>query len=107
MMAYKAGVKIATGSDFFGPPMRAHGENAAEPITMVKYGMTPMDAIVAATKNAAECIGIEKSVGTVKKGKLADIIAVKGNPLIDINALKNVEFVMKEGVIYKKPQSAM
>jgi len=107
MMAYKAGVKIATGSDFFGPPMRAHGENAAEPITMVKYGMTPMDAIVAATKNAAECIGIEKSVGTVEKGKLADIIAVKGNPLIDINALKNVEFVMKEGVIYKKPQSAM
>jgi imidazolonepropionase-like amidohydrolase len=106
MMAYKAGVKIATGSDFFGPPMRAHGENAAEPITMVKYGMTPMDAIVASTKNAAECIGIEKSVGTVEKGKLADIIGVEGNPLVDINALKNVGFVMKEGAIYKKPQSA-
>jgi imidazolonepropionase-like amidohydrolase len=107
MMAYKAGVKIAAGTDFFGPPMRAHGENAAEPITMVKYGMKPMDAILAATKNAAECIGIEKSVGTVEKGKLADIIAVEGNPLFDIGVLKNVEFVMKEGVIYKKPQSAM
>ncbi|MGB9778272.1 MAG: amidohydrolase family protein [Candidatus Bathyarchaeales archaeon] len=105
MMAYKAGVKIAAGTDFFGPPMRAHGDNAAEPITMVKYGMTPMDAIVAATKNAAECIGIEKSVGTVEKGKLADIIAVQGNPLTDIEVLKKVEFVMKEGVIYKKPQS--
>ncbi|PMB76171.1 MAG: amidohydrolase family protein [Candidatus Bathyarchaeota archaeon] len=105
MMAYKAGVKIAAGTDFFGPPMRAHGDNAAEPITMVKYGMTPMDAIVAATKNAAECIGIEKSVGTVEKGKLADIIALQGNPLTDIEVLKKVEFVMKEGVIYKKPQS--
>ncbi|MDH7477805.1 MAG: amidohydrolase family protein [Candidatus Bathyarchaeota archaeon] len=105
MMAYKAEVKIAAGTDFFGPPMRAHGDNAAEPITMVKYGMAPMDAIVAATKNAAECIGIEKSVGTVEKGKLADIIAVQGNPLTDIEVLKKVEFVMKEGVIYKKPQS--
>jgi imidazolonepropionase-like amidohydrolase len=74
---------------------------------MVKYGMKPMDAILAATKNAAECIGIEKSVGTVEKGKLADIIAIEGNPLFDIGVLNNVEFVMKEGVIYKKPQSAM
>jgi len=100
MMAYKAGVKIAAGTDYFGPPMRAHGDNADEAITMVKYGMKPMDAILAATRNAAECIGVENIVGTVEAGKLADIIGVEGNPLEDITVLKKVEFVMKEGKIH-------
>lgn len=105
MMAYKEGVKIATGSDYFGPPMRAHGDNADEVITMVKYGMKPMDAILAATKVAAECVGIEKDLGTLEKGKIADIIGIRGNPLQDITAVKNVEFVMKEGKIYKIRQN--
>lgn len=101
MMAYKAGVKIAAGTDYFGPPLRAHGDNADEAITMVKYGMKPMDAILATTRNAAECIGVQSTVGTVERGKLADIIGVQGNPLEDITALKKVEFVMKEGKIYR------
>lgn len=107
MMAYKAGVKIAAGTDYFGPPLRAHGDNADEAITMVKYGMKPMDAILAATKNAAECIGIGGIVGTVERGKLADIIGVQGNPLEDITVLKKVEFVMKEGTIYINRQTAI
>ncbi|KPV63662.1 MAG: N-ethylammeline chlorohydrolase [Candidatus Bathyarchaeota archaeon BA1] len=59
----------------------AHGDNTDEPITMVKYGMKTMDAIVAATKTGAECIGIQDKVGTIEKGKIADIIGVDGNPL--------------------------
>ncbi len=100
MMAYQAGVKIATGPDYFGAPMRAHGDNADEPITMVKYGMKTMDAIVAATKTGAECIGIQDKVGAIEKGKIADIIGVDGNPLTDITALKRIAFVMKEGSTY-------
>lgn len=97
MKAYKAGVKIATGPDYFGAPLRAHGDNADELITMVKYGMKPMDVLVAATKNGAECIGIEENVGTLTKGKVANIIAVDGNPLEDIQAVKRVAYVMKDG----------
>jgi imidazolonepropionase-like amidohydrolase len=107
MMAYKAGVKIAAGTDYFGPPLRAHGDNADEAITMVKYGMKPMDAILAATRNAAECIGVQNTVGTVERGKLADIIGVQGNPLEDITVLKKVDFVMKEGRIYVNRQTAI
>lgn len=104
MMAYKAGVKIAAGTDYFGPPLRAHGDNADEAITMVKYGMKPLDAILAATRNAAECIGVQGTVGTVERGKLADIIGVQGNPLEDITVLRKVEFVMKEGKTYVSRQ---
>jgi len=100
IMAYRAGVKIATGPDYFGAPMREHGENAEEPITMVKYGMKPMDAIVSGTKIGAECIGIQDKLGTIEKGKIADIIGVHGNPLTDITALKRIKFVMKDGAIY-------
>ncbi len=100
MMAYKVGVKIATGTDYFGAPMRAHGDNADEPITMVKYGIKPMDALVFATKNGAECLGIQDTVGTLEKGKMADLIGVEGNPLSDITALKRVKFVMKEGIVH-------
>jgi imidazolonepropionase-like amidohydrolase len=95
--AYKAGVKIATGPDYFGAPLRAHGDNAEELIVMVQYGMKPMDVLVAATKNGAECIGIEKNVGTLTPGMTADIIALDGNPLEDIQAVKRVSYVMKQG----------
>jgi len=97
MMAYKAGVKMATGTDYFGAPMREHGDNADELITMVKVGMKPMDVLVAATKGGAECIGIENTVGTLTPGKIADIIALDGDPLKDIQATKRVTYVMKEG----------
>ena len=102
LMAYKAGVKIASGPDYFGASMRAHGENADEPISMVKYGMKPMDAIVAATKTGAECIGVQNKLGTIEKGKIADIIGVDGNPITDITVLKRVTFVMKDGCLYSK-----
>jgi imidazolonepropionase-like amidohydrolase len=100
--AYKAGVKIATGSDYFGPPMRALKDNADEPVTLVKYGMRAMDAIVAATRTAAECIGAEHDMGTLEKGKTADIVGIKGNPLDDITLLKSgVSFVMKDGNVFR------
>ena len=97
MKAYKAGVKIATGPDYFGAPLRAHGDNADDLIAMVKYGMKPMDVLVAATRNGADCIGIEDKVGTLAPGKIADIIALDGNPLENIEAVKRVAYVMKEG----------
>ena len=100
MKAYEAGVKIATGSDYFGAPLRKHGDNADELVAMVKYGMKPMDVLVAATKNGAECIGIEEEVGTITLGKTADIIALNGNPLDTIESVKKVSFVMKEGATF-------
>lgn len=100
MKAYEAGVTIATGPDYFGAPLRRHGDNADELIAMVKYGMKPMDVLVAATKNGAECIGIEEEIGTLTRGKKADIIALDGNPLDNIESVKSVSFVMKEGSIF-------
>jgi len=102
MMAYKAGIKIATGPDYFGAPLREHGENADELLAMVKYGMKPMDVIVAATKNGAECIGIQDKVGTLTEGKIADIIALQGDPLQEIEAVKRVCFVMKGGSVFTR-----
>ncbi|AST90346.1 MULTISPECIES: metal-dependent hydrolase family protein [Sutcliffiella] len=99
--AYKAGVKIAMGTDAGVMP---HGINLRELGLMVDYGMTPMDAIVASTKTAAECLGWEDKVGTLQEGKLADIIVVKGNPLDDIYSLantENIQVVMKDGQIEK------
>ena len=100
-LAYKAGVKIAMGTDAGVMP---HGINLRELGLMVDYGMTPMDAIVASTKTAAECLGWEDKVGTLQEGKLADIIVVKGNPLEDIYSLanmENIQVVMKDGKIEK------
>ncbi len=102
MMAYKAGVKIATGPDYFGAALREHGDNADELLAMVKYGMKPMDVIVAATKNGAECIGIQDKVGTLAEGKTADIIALQGDPLQEIEAVKRVCFIMKGGSVFYK-----
>jgi imidazolonepropionase-like amidohydrolase len=98
---YKAGVKIAMGTDMgFEPDM---GSNAAELEIYVKLGMKPMDAIMTTTRNAAQALKQEKDLGTIEAGKLADVIAVDGDPLKNIRCLqdkKNIKIVMKEGRIY-------
>ena len=96
--AYTAGVKIAFGTDEGIAP---HGQNAREFALMVKAGMTPMDAILAATGNAADLIGAKQDIGSVQTGRFADIVAVAGNPLTDITELERVQFVMKGGEVYK------
>ncbi|MEM0053609.1 MAG: amidohydrolase family protein [Nitrososphaeria archaeon] len=97
------GVKIATGTDFIGSPMLKFGANAMELQLLVeKCDFTPMDAIVAATKNGADACGILDKTGTLEVGKYADMIAVKGNPLEDVKLLQkkeNIKFVMKGGVM--------
>jgi len=95
--AYKAGVKIAFGTD---AGVYAHGKNYLEFGYMVEAGMPPMEAIKAATTSAADLLGISDKTGSISKGKLADIIAVDGDPIGDIKNMKNVSFVMKEGKIY-------
>jgi imidazolonepropionase-like amidohydrolase len=103
--AAQAGVKIAFGTDAGVYP---HGWNGKQFAVMVRYGLTPMQAIQAATQSAAELLGWTDKVGSVSKGKYADIIAVDGDPLKDITELERVTFVMKGGVVYKdghaKPQ---
>jgi imidazolonepropionase-like amidohydrolase len=99
--AVQAGVKIAMGTDCFHSEM--HGTNARELALMVQYGMTPMQAIVASTKTSAEVCKIEKMVGTLQAGKLADLLVIDGNPLEDIKILmdpKRMLCVMKEGKKY-------
>ena len=96
--AYQAGVKIAFGTDTFG--LSAHGENAQEFAIMVHAGMSPMDAIWAATHNAADLIG-SPDIGEVAPGRYADIVAVDGDPLQDITTLQRVRFVMKGGEVVK------
>ncbi len=96
--AVKAGVKMAFGTDAGVYP---HGDNARQFYYMVKFGMTPAQAIRAATANAADLIGRAQEVGTIEPGKYADIIAVQADPLTDVRALEHVDFVMKGGVIYK------
>jgi imidazolonepropionase-like amidohydrolase len=96
--AFKAGVKMAFGTDAGVYP---HGDNARQFAVMVRFGMTPAQAIRTATFNSADLIGRSKDVGTIEAGKFADIIAVEGDPLQDVTKLQNVSFVMKGGVIYK------
>ena len=97
--AYKKGVKIAFGTD---TGVSLHGENAKEFIYMVDNGMLPMEAIKSATTSAAQLLGVSDKLGTIEAGKLADLVAVEGDPLQDIRAVLNVSFVMKDGIIYKK-----
>ena len=96
--AYKAGVKIAFGTDAAVYP---HGQNAKEFKYMVDAGMPPMFVIQAATTHAAQLLKHEKDIGSVSAGKYADVVAVKGNPLDDITLMQHVDFVMKEGKVYK------
>jgi imidazolonepropionase-like amidohydrolase len=96
--AVQAGAKMAFGTDAGVYP---HGDNAKQFAYMVKFGMTPAQAIHAATTNAADLIGRSKDVGSIEAGKYADIIAVSADPLVDVRVLENVGFVMKGGVVYK------
>lgn len=96
--AYRAGVKIAFGTD---TGVSFHGDNAREFIYMVEAGMKPIEAIRAATITAAQLLRKEDQLGTIEPGKLADIIAVQGDPLKDIKSMLKVGFVMKEGKVYK------
>lgn len=105
-LAYKHGVKLATGTDFLGGTKAfKHGDNALEMILLVeKVGMTPIEAIVAATKNAAEAVGLSNITGTIEPGKLADLVVVKEDPLQNIRVLadkNNIVMIFKEGVLIK------
>jgi imidazolonepropionase-like amidohydrolase len=96
--AYKAGVKIAFGTD---TGVSAHGDNAQEAVLMHQAGMSPMEILVAATISAADLIDMSKSLGTLEAGKEADIIAMGGSPLENIEELLDVDFVMKGGKVFK------
>ncbi len=96
--AYKAGVKIAFGTDVGVGP---HGSNASEFVYMVEAGMPPMAAIQSATVNAAQLLRQSQDLGSIKAGKFADIVAVKGDPLKDIQLLTRIGFVMKDGIVAK------
>jgi len=96
--AYKAGVKIAFGTD---AGVYAHGKNWMEFVYMNEAGMPILEAIKTATVNGADLLGMGESIGTIEKGKLADIVAVEGDPSKDIQSMGRVKFVMKDGVVYK------
>lgn len=96
--AYKAGVKIAFGTD---SGVSVHGQNAREFELMVEGGMSPMEAIQTATLNAAKLLKVDDRLGTLEESKLADLIAVEGDPSKDIRVMHKVVFVMKEGDTYR------
>ena len=100
--AYKAGVKIAFGTD---AGVFTHGLNWKEFSYMIEAGMPPMEAIKAATTSAADLLGMLNQIGSIENNKLADIIAVDGDPLKDATVFAKVTFVMKDGVVYKNNQS--
>ena len=91
-------MKIAFGTDV---GVQAHGTNWKEFVYMNKYGMSEMEAIKSATMETAKLLRISDTLGSLEEGKIADIIAVDGNPLEDISVMENVVFVMKDGVVYK------
>src|SRR5205823_9120812 len=95
--AYAAGVKVAFGTD---TGVSKHGDNATEFALLVQNGLTPTQAIVAATVSAADLLG-RNDIGTLAPGKTADIIAVAGSPLQDVTRLQHVDFVMHRGVVAK------
>ncbi len=101
--AVRAGVKMAFGTD---AGVCAYGTSGKQFAYMVKYGMTPMQAIQAATSSAADLLGHANEFGSIKPGKYADLIAVSGDPLKDISLLERVEFVMKDGKVYKSAGAA-
>jgi len=98
-MAVDGGVKIALGTD---AGVMRHGTNGREFGLMVRYGMTPMQAIVAGTSSGATLLGLERDIGTIAVGKRADLVAVAGNPLDNIQILQSVSFVMKDGRVFKR-----
>jgi imidazolonepropionase-like amidohydrolase len=102
--AYRAGVKIAFGTDAAVYP---HGQNAREFELMVQAGIPPMYALQAATTHAAQLLKKDQDLGSVAPGKVADVVAVAGDPLVNIGIMKQVSFVMKDGVIYKQDGKAV
>jgi len=98
--AYKAGVKIAFGTDQGVAP---HGANAKEFELMAEAGMPALETLRAATLHGAMVMGLEKDIGTLEAGKLADVVAVPGDPSSDVSVMSRVAFVMKDGTIYKRP----
>lgn len=105
--AHRSGILIAMGTDA-GTPFNYHGENAQELDRMVAFGMTPMEAIVASTSAAARLIGIQDHVGTIEKGKQADLIVFDGNPLRRIELLRDrtrIVGVMQAGKFVSGPLS--
>jgi imidazolonepropionase-like amidohydrolase len=96
--AFRSGVRVALGTDAGVYP---HGLNAGEFWSMVELGMAPLQSLQAGTINAAELMGWSDRIGSIRKGMLADIVAVRGNPLSDVRLLQHVQFVMKDGVVYK------
>jgi imidazolonepropionase-like amidohydrolase len=97
--AFAAGVKMSFGTD---AGVCAYGTSGKQFAFMVRYGMTAMQAIQSATSSAADLLGHSSEIGSIKPGKYADIIAVTGDPLADIRLLENVQFVMKDGKVYKQ-----
>lgn len=97
--AYAAGVKIAFGTDV---GVGRHGTNALEFVYMHEAGMTPADCLKSATLDAAELIGVADRIGSIEPGKLADLVAVDGDPMADVTAYQRVVFVMKDGVVYRE-----
>jgi imidazolonepropionase-like amidohydrolase len=97
--AVKAGVKMSFGTDAGVCP---YDQSVKQFAFMVRYGMTPMQAIQAATSNASDLLGHADVIGSIKPGKFADVIAVAGDPLQDISVIEHVQFVMKDGKIYKQ-----
>jgi len=97
--SYQAGVKIAYGTD---SGVSHHGDNAKEAVLMHRAGMSNMDILTSATVNSAELIDMSASLGTLEKGKYADIIATSQSPLENIETLLNIPFVMKSGIVYKQ-----
>jgi imidazolonepropionase-like amidohydrolase len=103
--ALKAGVKIAFAVNATGAHGKQrgpyHGEEAAEFANMVEYGITPLQAIRSATSVGADNIGLGDRVGSIEKGKYADLVAVSGNPANDVTELERVKFVMKGGQVVR------
>ena len=97
--AVKMGVKMTMGTD---TGVHRHGDSAKQLAVMVRYGMTPIQALQAATVNGADALGLKGQVGSAAPGHYADLIAVQGDPLNDVRLLENVQFVMKGGVVYKQ-----
>ena len=102
--AYRAGVRIAFGTDAAVYP---HGQNAKEFAYMVEAGIPPAYALQAATTHAAQLLRHDKDLGSVEAGKLADVVAVEGNPLDEIKLMQHMSFVMKDGVVYKQDGKAI
>ena len=96
--AVPAGVKLAFGTD---AGVSLHARNADEFELMVKNGMTPTQAIVAATVNAADLLGMSADIGTLEPGKYADLVAVRGDPLADVTVLKHIDHVMMGGALIR------